>query len=99
MLKQGVGYVAMTGGFNLTTADEFDVALKELHSKGMNMLVLDLRGNIANRHLRVAVADEQRERGVENRSPCGRARVLVAFLSAERFILVAVGRTEHRSIF
>jgi len=45
MLKQGVGYVAMTGGFNLTTADEFDVALKELHSKGMNMLVLDLRGN------------------------------------------------------
>src|SRR5262245_4555717 len=45
MLKPGVGYVAMTGGFNLTTADEFDQALKELHSKGMNMLVLDLRGN------------------------------------------------------
>ena len=45
MLRQGVGYVAMTGGFNLTTADEFDQALKQLHSKGMNMLVLDLRGN------------------------------------------------------
>ena len=45
MLRPGVGYVAMTGGFNLTTADEFDSALKELHSKGMNMLVLDLRGN------------------------------------------------------
>ena len=45
MLKQGVGYVAMTGGFNLTTADEFDQALKQLHGKGMNMLVLDLRGN------------------------------------------------------
>lgn len=45
MLRPGVGYVAMTGGFNLTTADEFDVALKQLHSKGMNMLVLDLRGN------------------------------------------------------
>ena len=45
MLRPGVGYVAMTGGFNLTTADEFEVALKELHSKGMNMLVLDLRGN------------------------------------------------------
>ena len=28
MLRQGVGYVAMTGGFNLTTADEFDAALK-----------------------------------------------------------------------
>jgi len=45
MLKPGVGYVAMTGGFNLTTADEFDQALRELHGKGMNMLVLDLRGN------------------------------------------------------
>ena len=45
MLRQGVGYVAMTGGFNLTTADEFEQALKFLHGKGMNMLVLDLRGN------------------------------------------------------
>jgi carboxyl-terminal processing protease len=45
MLKPGVGYVAMTGGFNLTTDDEFGEALKQLHSKGMNMLVLDLRGN------------------------------------------------------
>jgi carboxyl-terminal processing protease len=45
MLRPGVGYVAMTGGFNLTTADEFEQALKFLHSKGMNMLVLDLRGN------------------------------------------------------
>ena len=45
MLRPGVGYVGMTGGFNLTTADEFDKALKFLHGKGMNMLVLDLRGN------------------------------------------------------
>ena len=45
MLRPGVGYVGMTGGFNLTTADEFEQSLKELHSKGMNMLVLDLRGN------------------------------------------------------
>ena len=45
MLRPGVGYVAMTGGFNYTTADEFDQALKFLHGKGMNMLVLDLRGN------------------------------------------------------
>jgi carboxyl-terminal processing protease len=45
MLRPGVGYIAMTGGFNLTTADEFEQALKQLHSKGMNMLVLDLRGN------------------------------------------------------
>lgn len=45
MLKRGVGYVAMTGGFNQTTADEFQAALEDLHAKGMNMLVLDLRGN------------------------------------------------------
>ena len=45
MLRPNVGYVAMTGGFNTTTADEFEQALKFLHSKGMNMLVLDLRGN------------------------------------------------------
>ena len=45
MLRPGVGYVGMTGGFNLTTDDEFGEALKQLHSKGMNMLVLDLRGN------------------------------------------------------
>lgn len=45
MVRPGVGYVAMTGGFNTTTADEFQAALQDLHSKGMNMLVLDLRGN------------------------------------------------------
>ncbi|HEU4511401.1 MAG TPA: S41 family peptidase [Pyrinomonadaceae bacterium] len=45
MLRPGVGYVAMTGGFNLTTADEFEQALKYLHAKGMTNLVLDLRGN------------------------------------------------------
>lgn len=45
MLRPGVAYVAMTGGFNLTTDDEFGEALQQLHSKGMNMLVLDLRGN------------------------------------------------------
>jgi carboxyl-terminal processing protease len=45
MVRPGVGYVAMTGGFNTTTADEFQTALQDLHSRGMNMLVLDLRGN------------------------------------------------------
>ncbi len=45
MVRPGVGYVAMTGGFNTTTADEFQAALQNLHSQGMNMLVLDLRGN------------------------------------------------------
>ncbi|HEX8650936.1 MAG TPA: S41 family peptidase [Pyrinomonadaceae bacterium] len=45
MIRPGVGYVAMTGGFNLTTADEFQEALEDLRGKGMNMLILDLRGN------------------------------------------------------
>ena len=45
IVKPGVGYIAMTGGFNLTTADEFQAALEDLHTKDMNMLILDLRGN------------------------------------------------------
>jgi carboxyl-terminal processing protease len=45
LVRPGVGYVAMTGGFNQTTSDEFQEALQDLHSKGMNMLILDLRGN------------------------------------------------------
>jgi carboxyl-terminal processing protease len=45
MIRPGVGYVAMTGGFNTTTSDEFRDALADLHGQGMRMLVLDLRGN------------------------------------------------------
>jgi carboxyl-terminal processing protease len=45
MIRPGVGYVAMTGGFNTTTADEFRAALDRLHEQGMQMLILDLRGN------------------------------------------------------
>jgi carboxyl-terminal processing protease len=45
MIRPGVGYVAMTGGFNLTTADEFTEALENLQAQGMKMLVLDLRSN------------------------------------------------------
>jgi carboxyl-terminal processing protease len=45
IIRSGVGYIAMTGGFNYTTSDEFQAALADLHSKGMTSLVLDLRGN------------------------------------------------------
>lgn len=45
LVRPGVGYVAMTGGFNLTTDSEFQAALEDLHSKDMKTLVLDLRGN------------------------------------------------------
>jgi len=45
MIRPGVGYLAMTGGFNTTTAEEVRGALEGLHSQGMKMLVLDLRNN------------------------------------------------------
>src|SRR5438093_1750364 len=64
LIKPGVGYVAMTGGFNLTTADEFKTALTDLHSKGMNQLVLDLRGNRGGLLIQaVRVADQFLQRG------------------------------------
>jgi carboxyl-terminal processing protease len=44
-IKPGVGYIDMTRGFNYTTADEFISALDYLRSRGMNGLVVDLRGN------------------------------------------------------
>ena len=45
MLEGGVGYIGLTGGFQETTAYEFDEAVAELQSKGMKSLVLDLRNN------------------------------------------------------
>jgi len=45
MLKDGVGYVGFTGGFQETSADELDDAIAQLKKQGMKSLVLDLRGN------------------------------------------------------
>ncbi|HLM60177.1 MAG TPA: S41 family peptidase [Pyrinomonadaceae bacterium] len=45
MLKDGVGYVGFTGGFQETSAGELDEAIAELKKQGMKNLVLDLRGN------------------------------------------------------
>ena len=45
MIRPGVGYIAMTGGFNQTTAAEFAQAMKILKEQGMTQLVLDLRNN------------------------------------------------------
>ncbi len=45
MIRPGVGYVGMTGGFTHTTSDELAAALEELSGQGMQQLVLDLRGN------------------------------------------------------
>lgn len=45
ILRPGIGYIAMTEGFNYTTTDEFNTALRSLKQQGMRSLVLDLRGN------------------------------------------------------
>jgi carboxyl-terminal processing protease len=45
MVRPGVGYVGLTGGFTHTTSDELALALEELSGQGMQQLVLDLRGN------------------------------------------------------
>ncbi len=45
MLKDDIGYVGLTGGFQETTADELDDAITTLKKQGMKQLILDLRGN------------------------------------------------------
>ena len=45
MLPNGVGYVGLTGGFQETTSEELEIALKQLQSQGMKSLILDVRNN------------------------------------------------------
>ena len=45
MIRPGVGYIAMSGGFNQTTGDEFDEAIKKLKKQNVQNLIVDLRGN------------------------------------------------------
>lgn len=45
IIRPGIGYIAMTGGFNQTTYDEFARAMKTLKAAGMKQLVLDLKNN------------------------------------------------------
>ncbi|MEO7674597.1 MAG: S41 family peptidase, partial [Pyrinomonadaceae bacterium] len=45
LLKPGVAYIDLTGGFSNATLSELETALKNLHSEGMTSLVLDIRGN------------------------------------------------------
>ena len=45
MLKDGVGYVGFTGGFQETSSNELDEAIANLKKQGMKSLVLDLRNN------------------------------------------------------
>lgn len=45
MIRPGVGYIAMSGGFNQTTYAEFVEAMRRLKLNGMKQLVLDLKNN------------------------------------------------------
>jgi carboxyl-terminal processing protease len=45
IIRPGVGYVALTGGFNQRTSEELREALAELRQQGMTSLILDLRRN------------------------------------------------------
>lgn len=45
MVRSGIGYIAMTGGFNRTTYNEFRQAMSQLKSQGMQKVILDLRNN------------------------------------------------------
>ena len=57
LLRQNIGYIDMSEGFNYTTAEELSVALADLHEQGMKSLILDLRenpGGIVDQAVRVA---------------------------------------------
>jgi carboxyl-terminal processing protease len=45
MIRSGIGYVGLTGGFQRSSDDELRAAIKRLQEQGMRQLVLDLRGN------------------------------------------------------
>ena len=45
MIRQGTGYIGLTGGFQHTTDDELRDAIAKLKEQGMRQVVLDLRGN------------------------------------------------------
>jgi carboxyl-terminal processing protease len=45
IIRQGVGYIGLTRGFQHTTGEELGEAIKNLKAQGMRQLVLDLRNN------------------------------------------------------
>lgn len=45
MIRPGIGYINMSGGFNQTTYNEFVQAMRQLTAAGMQQLVIDLRNN------------------------------------------------------
>jgi carboxyl-terminal processing protease len=45
LLRQNIGYIALTNGFNFSTSDELNFSLEDLKKQGMTSLILDIRDN------------------------------------------------------
>ena len=45
MIRPGIGYLKMDGGFNQTTYAEFVADMRDLKAQGMQQLIIDLRDN------------------------------------------------------
>ncbi|HMF58192.1 MAG TPA: S41 family peptidase [Pyrinomonadaceae bacterium] len=45
MVRPGIGYIGLTGGFQSTSSDELREAIANLKAQGMRQVLLDLRGN------------------------------------------------------
>lgn len=74
LLRRGVGYLGLTGGFNQDTSEELRRAIAELREQGMESLVLDLRRNPGGLLKQaIEVSEMFLPRGVEIVSVRGRA--------------------------
>ena len=45
-MHSGIGYIDLSNGFNYTTLEELNIALKSLRNQGMQFLIIDLRDNV-----------------------------------------------------
>jgi len=73
MMRPGIGYIGLTGGFNQETTEELRGAISQLKEQGMNSLILDLRRNPGGLLKQaIQVADMFLPKGVEIVSVRGR---------------------------
>ncbi len=74
LLRPGIGYIGLTGGFNQETSEELSGAIEDLKNQGMESLLLDLRRNPGGLFKQaIQVCEMFLPRGVEIVSVRGRA--------------------------
>lgn len=74
LLRPGIGYIGLTGGFNQETSEELSGAIADLKNQGMESLLLDLRRNPGGLFKQaIQVCEMFLPRGVEIVSVRGRA--------------------------